>query len=85
MGQKPELSCKFCANGSVFATAYRLLRHLFQKHADIEFSERLEEIKDVASLWRRYGDHHGSEAFKARLAQTESAIFSWVDVAAWNL
>ena len=85
MSQKLELSCKFCVNESVFATAYRLWRHLFQKHVDIAFSKRLKEIKNVASLWRRYVDHHEIEVFKTRLTQTKFVTFNWIDVTTWDL
>lgn len=85
---RPDLVCRYCSNVRAYATVAGLWSHIFHKHAEIDCSDRLAELRRAASLWRQYWHEAVSDGGKSpqtleRLALAESDTFCWNDVVAW--
>lgn len=86
--EKPALLCKFCREPNRFAVILGLWGHIVHEHQDVDVQQRLEEIKQTASLWQPYWKHliqGRKNSTTNMLAQARLDEFCWEDVIAWEL
>ena len=63
---------------------------MFHKHKETHERDRLQEIRQTASLWRLYWDQtlkgrKGGQSTLAKLDQVDAEDFDWEVVVGWKL
>ena len=87
---KPELNCSFCTHDRFYQSIAAFWSHIVYKHEDISPTDRLNEVRRTAELWRVYWQSHSDggkcgNLTAGRLAQALQSGFSWQDVEGWYL